>query len=62
MAMKKAFRILLIVLGSLLLLLIIIPIIFQGKIETVVKQKINESVYAWSNQSRYAANVCSEMY
>ena len=44
--MKKLLRILSITIGVILLLLILIPVLFKSKIEAVVKEKINESVYA----------------
>ena len=51
--MKKVLRILLITLGVILLLLILIPILFKSKIETMVKEKVNEEVHATVNWSRF---------
>jgi hypothetical protein len=52
--MKKVLRILAIVVGVILLLLILTPLLFKSKIETMVKQKVNEQVHAtvdWSGFS-----------
>lgn len=52
--MKKVLRITGITIGAILILLILIPLVFKSKIETVVKEKINESLYAtvdWSGFS-----------
>ena len=52
--MKKLFKITLITVGALLLLLILLPILFKGRIEEVVKQRINQEVEArveWSGFS-----------
>ncbi|MCK5067816.1 MAG: AsmA family protein [Bacteroidales bacterium] len=51
--MKKVLRILLITLGVILLLLIILPILFKSKIESVVKEKVNEEVHATVDWSRF---------
>lgn len=55
--MKKFLRIVSIILGSILLLLILIPVLFKSKIETVVKEKINESVYATVDWSRFSLSL-----
>jgi hypothetical protein len=52
--MKKALRILLITLGVILLLLILLPILFKSKIESVVKEKVNEEVHATVDWSRFS--------
>lgn len=55
--MKKFFRILSIFLGSFLLLLILVPFLFKSKIETLVKEKVNESVYATVDWSRFSLSL-----
>ncbi|MFO7668441.1 MAG: AsmA-like C-terminal region-containing protein [Bacteroidales bacterium] len=55
--MKKFFRILSITFGVILLLLILIPLLFRSKIETVVKEKINESIYARVDWSRFSLSL-----
>ncbi|MFH0755708.1 MAG: AsmA-like C-terminal region-containing protein [Bacteroidota bacterium] len=55
--MKKVLRILLITLGAILLLLILIPVLFKSRIETAVKQKINENVYATVDWSRFSLSL-----
>jgi len=44
--MKKVLKILAISLGVILLLLILAPMLFKGKIEAVVKEKVNEQIHA----------------
>jgi len=51
--MKKALKILMITVGVILLLLILIPVLFKSRIETVVKEKINEQVQAQVDWSRF---------
>lgn len=55
--MKKVIRILLITVGAILLLLILLPLVFRSKIEETVKQKINESVYATVDWSRFSLSL-----
>lgn len=55
--MKKLLRILAISLGGLLILLILLPILFKSKIESLVKEKINESVYATVDWSRFSLSL-----
>jgi len=50
--MKKAFKIFLITLGVIFLLLILIPVLFKSKIESVLKEKVNEQVQAQVDWSR----------
>jgi len=44
--MKKVLKILAISLGVILLLLILAPMLFKGRIEAVVKEKVNEQIHA----------------
>lgn len=49
--MKKVFRILLIILGVLLVLMVTVPVLFRSRIESFVKDQINNQVHAtvdWS--------------
>ncbi len=55
--MKKFLRILSISIGVILLLLILIPILFKSRIEAVVKEKINEGVYATVDWSRISLSL-----
>jgi len=55
--MKKVLRILLITIGVILLLLILTPILFKSKIETTVKEKINESIHATVDWSRFSLSL-----
>ncbi|MCP4310883.1 MAG: AsmA family protein [Bacteroidetes bacterium] len=55
--MKKVLRILFITIGVILLLLFLIPVLFKSKIETTVKEKINESVYATVDWSRFSLSL-----
>ncbi len=55
--MKKVLRILGITIGVILLLLILIPILFKSRIESTVKQKINENVYATVDWSRFSLSL-----
>jgi uncharacterized protein involved in outer membrane biogenesis len=54
--MKKVLRILAIVVGVILLLLILTPLLFKSKIETMVKQKVNEQVQASVDWSRFSVS------
>jgi hypothetical protein len=51
--MKKLLRIFAIALGILLLVLIITPMLFKSKIEAVVKEKINDQVYAQVDWTKF---------
>ena len=51
--MKKIIRIIVITLGVIFLLLIIVPILFKSKIETLVKQEINKQVEATVDWDRF---------
>jgi len=51
--MKKVLRILVISLGVILLLLIVTPLLFKSKIETVVKEKVNEEIHATVDWSKF---------
>lgn len=55
--MKKLLRILSISFGVILLLLILIPVLFKSKIEALVKEKVNESVYATVDWSRFSLSL-----
>ncbi len=55
--MKKLLRILAITLGGVVILLILLPILFKSKIEAIVKEKINESVYATVDWSRFSLSL-----
>lgn len=55
--MKKVLRIIAIVFASLLALLILIPILFRGRIEETVRQKINENVSATVDWSRFSLSL-----
>ena len=55
--MKKLLRILSITFGIILLLLILIPVLFKSKIEAIVKEKVNESVYATVDWSRFSLSL-----
>ncbi len=55
--MKKLLRIFAILIGSILILLILIPLLFKSKIEVIVKEKINESVYATVDWSRFSLSL-----
>ena len=55
--MKKLLRILSITIAVILLLLILIPVLFKSKIEAVVKEKVNERVYATVDWSRLSLSL-----
>ena len=55
--MKKVFRILAITLGVILLLLILTPMLFRSKIESLVKEKVNEQVHATVDWSRFSLSL-----
>ncbi len=52
--MKKLLQILGITLGVILVLLILTPLLFKSKIETLVKEKVNEEVHATVDWSRFS--------
>lgn len=54
--MKKVLRIFLIALGVILLLLFSLPILFKSKIESVVKEKINQDIHANVDWSRFSVS------
>jgi len=51
--MKKVLKILAITLGVILLLLLVAPMLFKSKIETVIKEKINEKIHATVDWSKF---------
>ena len=51
--MKKVSKILAITLGVILLLLLVTPVLFKGKIEAVVKEKVNEQIHATVDWSKF---------
>jgi len=51
--MKKVLKILVITLGVILLLLLVTPVLFKGKIEAVVKEKVNEQIHATVDWSKF---------
>ncbi len=53
MVMKKLLKILAITLGLILLLLIVTPLLFKGKIEAVVKGKVNEEIHATVDWNKF---------
>ena len=55
--MKRFFRILLITPGVILLLLILIPLIFRSRIESLVKEQVNRSVVARVDWSRFSMDL-----
>ena len=55
--MKKILRILFITLAVILLVLILTPILFKSKIESTVKEKVNEHVYATVDWSRFSLSL-----
>lgn len=55
--MKKLLRITLIVMGSLLGLMIVLPVIFKGRIEEEVKKRINQEVEATVEWARFSASL-----
>lgn len=55
--MKKILRIVLISIGVILLLLILVPVLFRSRIETVVKKQINQTVYATVDWSRFSLSL-----
>ena len=54
--MKKFLRITAITIGTILLLLIILPVLFKSKIEALVKQEINKQVEATVDWNRFSLN------
>jgi len=52
--MKKVLKILAITLGVILLLLIVTPLIFKGKIEAVVKEKVNDQIHATVDWTKFS--------
>ncbi len=55
--MKKFLRILLITIGTIFILLITLPILFKSKIETFVKDQINQNVHATVDWSRFGISM-----
>jgi AsmA-like C-terminal region/AsmA family len=55
--MKKLLRILAITFGVILLLLILTPMFFRSKIESVVKEKVNEQIHATVDWSRFSLSL-----
>ena len=51
--MKKVLKILAITLGVILLLLFVTPMLFKSKIETLVKEKVNEQIHATVDWSKF---------
>jgi len=52
--MKKALRIFAIAIGVILLLLIVTPLLFKSKIESLVKEKVNEQIHATVDWTRFS--------
>ncbi len=55
--MKKILRIVLITIGVLLVLLITIPILFKTKIETMVKDQVNQNIHASVDWSKFSLSL-----
>ncbi|MEN8227178.1 MAG: AsmA family protein [Bacteroidota bacterium] len=55
--MKKLLRILLITIGVLLILLITIPLLFKSKIESMVKDQVNQNIHATVDWSRFSLSL-----
>lgn len=55
--MRKFFRIVLITIGVLLILLITIPVLFKSKIESMVKDQVNQSIHATVDWSRFSLSL-----
>ncbi len=55
--MKKIIRIFFITIATIFLLLLILPILFKGKIETIVKDQINQSVDATVDWDRFTLSL-----
>ena len=55
--MKRIIRIVLISIGVILMLLITIPILFKSKIETMVKEKMNQEIQATVDWSRFTVSL-----
>ncbi len=56
-SMRKIFRVILIVIGSLLALMIILPVILKGRIEEEVKKRINREVEARVEWEGFSASL-----
>ena len=52
--MKKMLRVFLLLIGVILLLLFILPVLFKSRIETMVKEKVNQEIHATVNWSRFS--------
>ena len=55
--MKKVLRILVITVGVILMLLIIAPMLFKSKIESVIKEKVNDQVHATVDWSKFSLSL-----
>lgn len=55
--MKKIIRIFFITLGVILILLITLPILFKGKIETIVKEQVNKSILATVDWDKFSLSL-----
>ncbi len=52
--MKKVLRIFAITIGLILLILIVTPLLFKSKIESVVKEKVNDQIHATVDWTRFS--------
>ncbi len=55
--MRKVLRIVLITAGVILFLLVTLPMVFKSKIEAVVKEKVNQELYATVDWSRFSISL-----